>query len=287
MRMNERQTIRHFHGAASVMPEQAGAAAKELRRSLGFRVKSVECHDISDSSRRSRYLAAKFAIEWVLAALMLVAAMPLLMLLALLVKSTSPGAVLYTQTRLGLRGRSYRIHKFRTMRQDAELRSGPVWAARNDARITPIGRVLRDTHLDELPQLWNVLRGEMALIGPRPERPELAARIVTHVPNFHDRLRVRPGITGLAQMLLPADDPTDVGCEGVRRKLAYDLAYVERLSFRMDAGILISTVCLFAAAALEAARRGTLRLSAVMVRIAGPTPEHRSLSGDLADLQVA
>src|SRR5438067_5752665 len=166
--------------------------------------------DMPAPSARCRwYLAMKCALEWVMALVLLVGGAPLLCLLAVLVKATSPGPAFYAQTRLGRSGRLYRIYKLRTMRQDAEAHSGPVWAAKDDARVTALGRFLRDTHLDELPQLWNVLKGDMALIGPRPERPEIAARIAARLPLFHHRLQVRPGVTGLAQMLLPADDPND------------------------------------------------------------------------------
>jgi lipopolysaccharide/colanic/teichoic acid biosynthesis glycosyltransferase len=144
---------------------------------------------------------------------------------------------------------------------DAEASTGPVWAALSgDSRITPLGRVLRATHLDELPQLWNVLRGEMGLIGPRPERPEIAGRIERKVPGYRGRLAVRPGVTGLAQMLLPADDPSDptMGC--VRRKLAYDLYYVRNVSPAMDLRVALATPCYFAAAAAKAAGEAAAKL---------------------------
>src|SRR4029079_9092342 len=136
---------------------------------------------------------------------------------------------------------------------------GPVWAAKEDVRITGIGRFLRDTHLDELPQLWNVLKGDMALIGPRPERPEIAARIAARLPLFHHRLRTRPGVTGLAQMLLPADDPNDADYDCVRQKLAHDLLYIRELSPLLDFRIAICTTCYFFTAAVDVLRRGLLR----------------------------
>ena len=119
--------------------------------------------------------------------------------IALAVRLSGPGPVLYRQARLGRGGREFRILKFRTMAPDAEERTGPVWATWNDARTTPVGRVLRRHHLDELPQALNVLRGEMSLVGPRPERPALAARIERGLPGFGERLAVLPGIAGLAQ----------------------------------------------------------------------------------------
>jgi lipopolysaccharide/colanic/teichoic acid biosynthesis glycosyltransferase len=214
--------------------------------------------EVSVPPRRSSYFSAKFLGEWIVSLVLLVTCSPLLLVLALLVKLTSTGPIFYAQTRLGRGGRLYRIYKLRTMRHDAEVHSGPVWAAKNDARITPLGRFLRDTHLDELPQLWNVLRGDMSLIGPRPERPEIAARIATRVPEFYHRLQIRPGVTGLAQMLLPADDPDDKDFNCVRLKLAHDLEYIEKASFLLDVKITVSTFCFFLAAAVDGARRNLL-----------------------------
>ena len=125
-------------------------------------------------------------------------------------------------SRTGLGGRPFRIYKLRTMLHDCERETGPVWASAHDRRVTRVGKILRDTHLDELPQLWNVLRGEMSLIGPRPERPELAGRIEATVPGFHRRLMVKPGLTGLAQLRLPPDGEV----EKVSKKLSEDLYYM-------------------------------------------------------------
>jgi lipopolysaccharide/colanic/teichoic acid biosynthesis glycosyltransferase len=170
--------------------------------------------------------------------------------MAALVRLTSSGPAFYFQTRLGRGGRHYRICKLRTMRHDCEARTGAVWSVPGDVRVTPIGRILRDTHLDELPQLFNVLCGHMALIGPRPERPEIVCRIEREVPDYRQRLRVRPGVTGLAQMRLPAD----VDVAGVRRKLAHDLDYIRRMSPVLDLRIAAATVRYFVAAAADAVR---------------------------------
>ena len=144
------------------------------------------------------------------------------------------GPVLYRQERLGRGGRVFRILKFRTMIDGAEARTGPVWAAWRDGRTTRVGRVLRPLHLDELPQIVNVVRGEMSLVGPRPERPELARRIERTVPGYAERLRVRPGIMGLAQA---------VGHYHwhPRRKLRYDRLYIVRMSPWLD--IRVSVLC--------------------------------------------
>jgi lipopolysaccharide/colanic/teichoic acid biosynthesis glycosyltransferase len=156
---------------------------------------------------------------------------------ALLVRLTSPGPAFYRQTRVGIRGRQFTICKLRTMVHDCERDSGPTWSKLGDPRITPVGRFLRRTHLDELPQLWNVLRGDMSLIGPRPERPEFVAVLAKRLPHYPLRHAVRPGLTGLAQVQLPPD--TDIS--SVRRKLACDLYYVRKRGIWLDVRILAAT----------------------------------------------
>ena len=183
------------------------------------------------------YSAVKTAMDWVLALVMLVVAAPLILLSACLVKLTSRGTILYSQVRLGRDGTPFRIYKIRTMYQDCEKQSGAQWSTPGDARITPIGRFLRKTHLDELPQLWNVLRGDMGLVGPRPERPEFVPRLEQALPRYRDRLAIRPGLSGLAQVQLPPDTDLD----SVRRKLAHDLYYVHHVGFWLDVRILIGT----------------------------------------------
>jgi lipopolysaccharide/colanic/teichoic acid biosynthesis glycosyltransferase len=184
------------------------------------------------------YTAAKAVIDFVLALLLLILTLPLIVLAALAVKLTSRGPAFYSQTRLGQGGRPYRIYKVRTMTHNCESKTGARWATPDDPRITRVGRLLRRTHIDELPQLWNVLRGEMSLVGPRPERPEFVPRLEQAVPRYRERLRVRPGLTGLAQVQLPPDSDLD----SVRRKLAHDLHYVEHAGPWLDLRILASTV---------------------------------------------
>jgi lipopolysaccharide/colanic/teichoic acid biosynthesis glycosyltransferase len=186
----------------------------------------------------SWYLTGKAAIEYACAVVLTILFAPLVLLTAALVKLTSPGPVFYAQTRLGRRGKPFRIYKIRTMVHNCELHSGPQWSTGRDSRITAVGRFLRKTHLDELPQLWNVLRGDMSLVGPRPERPEFVPSLERAIPCYGDRMLVRPGVTGLAQVQLPAD--TDLS--SVRRKLAYDLYYVRHLSFWLDLRIVLCTV---------------------------------------------
>jgi lipopolysaccharide/colanic/teichoic acid biosynthesis glycosyltransferase len=163
--------------------------------------------DVGAGDVTSWYVSYKYKAlaDVVLTALMLVLAAPLILLLMALVKLTSRGPALYTQVRLGRGGRRYTMYKIRTMPHHCERESGPCWAIPEDPRATRLGRFLRRHHIDELPQLWNVLRGDMSLVGPRPERPEIVTQLERAVPGYRDRLRVRPGITGLAQVLLPAD----------------------------------------------------------------------------------
>ena len=185
----------------------------------------------------SWYLRCKVVLEYLVAAFLLVLTAPLILLSALLIKLTSRGPAFYTQARLGRGGRPYTIYKLRTMTHNCERHSGVRWATPDDPRITRLGRFLRKSHLDELPQLWNVLKGDMSLVGPRPERPEFVPALERAFPYYRQRLLVRPGVTGLAQIQLPPD--TDL--ESVRRKLAYDLFYVRQASFWLDLRILAGT----------------------------------------------
>jgi lipopolysaccharide/colanic/teichoic acid biosynthesis glycosyltransferase len=184
------------------------------------------------------YVRCKIVVEWLFALVLLIVTGPLILLAALAVKVTSRGPAFYSQTRLGRRGKPFRIHKVRTMTHNCENATGATWAKVDDPRITPVGRFLRRSHLDELPQLINVLRGEMSIVGPRPERPEFIPKLEQAVPHYSDRLLVRPGVTGLAQVQLPAD--TDLA--SVRRKLAYDLYYIRHISLWLDARLIACTV---------------------------------------------
>jgi lipopolysaccharide/colanic/teichoic acid biosynthesis glycosyltransferase len=197
----------------------------------------------------------KMFVEWFCALGLVILFAPLLVFLALIVKVSSKGPAVYKQSRVGYRGKIFQIYKIRTMVHNAESETGPVWATRDDTRITSFGAFLRATHLDELPQLFNVLKMEMSLIGPRPERPEIESQIAEKFSVFRNRLAVRPGITGLSQMLLPADDPADRVLECVRRKLEYDLYYVRHVSLLLDLRIYIGTVCRQIALTMESACR--------------------------------
>lgn len=189
------------------------------------------------SPLRRWYLPCKLVADFLVALLLLLLTSPVILLAALLVKLTSSGPAFYSQTRIGKNGRLFTIYKLRSMYHNCESSSGPRWATPGDARITPLGRILRRTHVDELPQLWNVVLGDMALVGPRPERPEFIPRLAQALSHYTDRLLVRPGMTGLAQVQLPPD--TDLA--SVRRKLAYDLYYARYVSVSLDLRILIGT----------------------------------------------
>jgi lipopolysaccharide/colanic/teichoic acid biosynthesis glycosyltransferase len=199
---------------------------------------------------------ASRALNFMLALTAVVFLLPVLVIIALLVRLTSQGPVLYTQLRVGLDrrlpldgaqnqrraqdmgGLPFTIYKFRTMRVDAEHQSGAVWAQQRDPRVTPIGRLLRQYRLDELPQLFNVLKGEMNIVGPRPERPTIFAELRDHIAEYPLRQRAKPGITGLAQI----NHHYDRSLEDVRTKVHYDLEYIRRQSVAEDFRIMLKTV---------------------------------------------
>ena len=186
---------------------------------------------------RQQFLALKRLVDILIALVALVVFAPVLLVSMLLVRLTSRGPVFFTQVRVGRHGRLFDIIKLRTMRADAEAKTGPVWSKRGDPRITPIGAVLRRTHLDEAPQLINVLKGDMSIVGPRPERPVFVQQFIEDLPNYSKRLEVRPGITGLAQIRNPADEDL----RDVRRKLAFDLLYIRRMCWLVDFRIMFGT----------------------------------------------
>lgn len=166
---------------------------------------------------------------------------PLILACAILIKLSSKGPVFYSQTRLGLGGRSFRMYKLRTMHVDAESAHGARWACKDDPRIIPQCRWMRRSHVDELPQLINVIKGEMSLIGPRPERPEILRELEKTYPNVRNRLSVRPGITGLAQVRAGYDTTV----EAFRSKLQADLEYIERRRWGTELRIFAATLLKF------------------------------------------
>lgn len=163
---------------------------------------------------------------------------PLMTLVAIAIKMTSRGPIFFKQTRVGMRGKIFNMYKFRTMIQDAEAKSGPIWAKENDPRITAFGAFLRKTHLDELPQFINVLRGEMSLVGPRPERPYFVQEFRRVIPHYDRRLFAKPGITGLAQIKRRYDETI----EDVKKKVRYDVLYIRKMCPVLDMMVLAMTV---------------------------------------------
>lgn len=228
----------------------------------------VECNHYSHvtdnqavGNTDSLYAACRLVIERGVALLLLLAVCPLVLFLAAMVRFTSPGPAFYGQVRVGRYGRHFRILKLRTMTHNCELASGPVWSGPSDCRVTPFGRFLRQMHLDELPQLVNVVRGEMSLIGPRPERPEMVQELELALPEYRCRLLVLPGMTGLAQMHLPAD----IDLSSVQQKLKHDLYYVNNLSFLLDLRIACLTGLYFVTTATAAASQLLLRSSSAAI----------------------
>jgi exopolysaccharide biosynthesis polyprenyl glycosylphosphotransferase len=182
--------------------------------------------------------AAKRAIDVVVACMTLLIGLPLWLLVAVAIRLDSKGPVFYAQERVGKDGKRFRIIKFRSMKADAEKTSGPVWANKRDPRVTRVGKILRKLRLDEIPQLINVLDGDMSLVGPRPERPFFVEQLSKDLPLYRRRLKVRPGVTGWAQVKHKYDE----SIEDVRKKVEYDLFYIENMSLRMDFKILLNTI---------------------------------------------
>ena len=180
------------------------------------------------------YENIKSSIEFIFSLLLLLFAVPICILACIAIYVELRVNPIYTQKRVGLNGRVFKIYKLRSMYIDAE-KDGPKWASENDERITKVGRIIRKTRIDELPQLVNILKGDMSIIGPRPERPELIKEFIKHIPNFNDRLLVKPGITGWAQVnggysLTP------------KEKLEFDKYYIKNRGFKLDLLILIKTI---------------------------------------------
>tara|TARA_B100000575_G_scaffold294103_1_gene308011 strand:+ start:2934 stop:4334 length:1401 start_codon:yes stop_codon:yes gene_type:complete len=182
--------------------------------------------------------AVKRLMDVTISVVVLIVFAPFLLLVALLIRSGSSGPVIFRQERIGRNGKPFIMNKFRTMVQDAERKTGPMWAKKDDPRITGIGYWLRKLRIDEIPQLYNVIRGQMSLVGPRPEREHFVNQFKNQIPLYMRRLRVRPGITGWAQVKWKYDASLD----DVKEKTKYDLYYVENISLRMDIKIIINTL---------------------------------------------
>jgi sugar transferase (PEP-CTERM system associated) len=220
-----------FDHLASVYEEYTGKIAVETLRPSWL--------IFSSGFRKTTALAASKRLVDAAAALVgLAIGLPLMALVALVLRLTSRGPVLYHQQRVGQHGRVFTVHKFRSMRPDAEAETGAVWSAPNDARVTPVGRFLRRTRLDELPQLWNVLKGDMSLVGPRPERPEFVRQLTTAIPFYGQRHVVRPGLTGWAQVRYTYG----ASVEDALEKLQYDLFYIKNMSLALDLFTMVATI---------------------------------------------
>jgi exopolysaccharide biosynthesis polyprenyl glycosylphosphotransferase len=181
--------------------------------------------------------AAKRTLDIVVSFWVLILGSPVWLATAMAVRLTSKGPLIYFQERVGKDGKAFKIFKFRSMYIDAE-RGGPQWASKNDPRVTPLGRFLRKSHLDEVPQFWNVLKGDMSLVGPRPERQFFVKQLIEEIPYYNRRHKVRPGITGLYQAMI---DKYDESIDDVKQRVKYDLMYIESMSFRLDIKILFRT----------------------------------------------
>lgn len=180
----------------------------------------------------------KRIMDIVIALIILIITLPVTLIISILIKLDTPGPILFKQDRAGLNGKEFFMYKFRSMRADAEKYSGPVWSQKNDPRITRIGRFIRKVRIDEIPQMINILKGEMSLVGPRPERPYFVEKLSEEIPLYKKRLKVRPGVTGWAQVKHKYDETI----EDVKTKLRYDLFYIENMSLRMDLKIIFRTV---------------------------------------------
>ena len=182
--------------------------------------------------------AAKRALDLVASIILLLVTLPIMLLTGLAIKLESPGPLLYRQERVGLHGHPFTVFKFRSMRDDAEAGGTPQWASKGDSRVTRIGALIRPTRVDELPQLFNVLRGDMSLVGPRPERPHFVEQLAAAIPFYAQRSRVKPGITGWAQV----NYPYGASVEDAREKLSFDLYYLKNRGLFLDLFILVATV---------------------------------------------
>jgi sugar transferase (PEP-CTERM system associated) len=221
-----------FDHLASVYEEYTGKIALENLRPSWLL--------FSSGFHNSRALmAAKRTFDVIAAVAGLILASPLMLISAIVVKLESPRSpILYHQERVGLNGEVFTIHKFRTMRPDAEAGTGPVWSGANDTRVTAVGRFMRKSRLDEIPQLWNVLRGDMSLIGPRPERPQFVAQLTQQIPFYGQRHVIKPGLTGWAQVRYSYG----ASVEDALEKMQYDLYYVKHLSLMFDLMIALETI---------------------------------------------
>jgi len=186
----------------------------------------------------SWHMRAKRVVDVAISLALLITTFPVMLMVALAIKLESPGPVLYTQSRVGQGGRVFKLYKFRSMRDDAEAEGVPQWARQSDVRVTRVGKLIRKTRLDEIPQAFNVVKGEMSFVGPRPERPEFVEILAEQIPFYRERHCVKPGITGWAQL----NYPYGASVEDARQKLSFELFYIKHFSIAFDLGIALQTV---------------------------------------------
>lgn len=191
-------------------------------------------YEISDVKQKNIYPFIKRVLDFLIAFIGLTLSIPIIIIFAILIKIETPGPIFYMQERVGLNGKYFKVIKLRSMRNDAE-KKGAKWAEKNDPRVTKVGAFIRKTRIDELPQFWNVLKGEMSLIGPRPERPIFTAQFNEEIPGFVERLKVKPGLTGWAQVNGGYDITP-------KEKLYYDIYYIKNMSILLDIKIVFRTI---------------------------------------------
>lgn len=231
------EIIRHCDGhevGMKIMPDLYDIVSGQARISSIYGVPLIE---VMPELLKPWEESLKRLTDMIVSALILFLGLPFWLFVALVIKLDSPGSVLYRQERVGKNGKHFNIFKFRSMRTDAEKGSGPVWAQKQDPRVTRVGKIIRKLHIDEVPQFINVMLGDMSLVGPRPERPFFVEKLGQELPLYKRRLKVRPGITGWAQVKHKYDE----SIEDVKTKLKYDLFYIENMSWRMDLKILFNT----------------------------------------------
>ncbi len=224
--------------AADTLIDKKGSNASIVPQSAGIVLMGSAIFGFFLRFIRKRYLQFKPLVDYVLSFVGLIVALPLLIVVAIIIKVTSPGPIFYMQERVGRNDRLFKIIKFRSMYMGAESQTGPVWAGRNDARTTSFGKFLRKTHIDEFPQIINVLKGDMSIIGPRPERPHFVDKFKDEIHGYSFRMTVRPGITGLAQCYHRYDETI----RDVERKLRYDALYIRKMCWTLDMKIILKTL---------------------------------------------
>jgi sugar transferase (PEP-CTERM system associated) len=221
-----------------IMVEDSAALLERLTGKLHLNGLSPSSFIFSEGFRlKASQQLARRLVSTLTAAIGLLLFLPFFPLVALLVRISSPGPIFFHQTRVGMNGRNFKVHKFRSMRTDAEA-GGAKWATKNDPRVTKIGMFMRKTRLDELPQLWNVLCGDMGFVGPRPERPEFVPMLVEQIPYFELRHMIRPGLTGWAQVRYGYG----ATLAEAREKLEFDLYYIKHMTLGLDLLIMFETI---------------------------------------------